>query len=174
MKYKLLVAVVPFAVALATTSADASVRGFTQSGVGCLATAWTQPDGSVVSQELSLDRDQWGVHSNRTDRSVDVECPINISFITSSQPNIVAVGIIGYDRNPSTDLTCVVERRDGQGNITYSAGLSTHDSGPGFKQDIVSPSGVGVQGYWTLHCSLPAVSNGNISHLTNYYLQTNE
>jgi len=162
MKYKLLIAALPFAAALAP-SADAAAfvqRSFTFSGVACQPTRFANASNC-------LERDQFGVQ-NSCGFDVSVECPVNLSFDIGTATSL---NLQAYDRNPATDVECDLQRVDANGNPTFSTHIKTNGSGPGvqslFNGGIGSPL---LAGAWRLRCNLPAVSGGAISHLVSYEL----
>jgi hypothetical protein len=163
MKHKLLGMVLPLAIALVPSSADAS-RHYSTSGVAC--------EGAFAGQQSCLTRNQYGIQ-NICGSEVTVECPVNPSVNTAGQPVVSFFGFQGYDRNPSTDVNCDLQRIDANGGITYTANIKTSGSAAGTQGLLISPNTI-VQGVWRLRCAMPAVSSGNFSHLVSYGMVTNE
>lgn len=164
MTQKMLVIALPLVVALASASAAAS-RVYPHSGVGCV---------QAVGSQNSIDRTQYGVHNTSSSSAVTVECPVNPSYVSSAQPVVSIFGVQAYDRNPSADVSCDLQRVDGNGNVSYTTNLHTSNSGAGVQGLVVSPSGVIVSGTWRLRCSVPAAVSGNFSHVTSYSMITSE
>lgn len=167
MKQKLLVVGLPLVIALASAPADAAKRAYEQSGVGCI---------QAFGSENSIDRTQYGVHNTSSTAAVTVECPVNISEITSAAQTISVFGVTAYDRSPSADVNCDIQRLDGNGNVSFTANLKTTGSGAAAQGLTVSPNSVLIQGTWRLRCSLPAtvVGGGGFNHLVQYGMITNE
>jgi len=165
MKHKLLGVVLPLAVALVASSADAS-RNYSTSGVACSAAI------PIQSQLLCLERNQYGIQ-NHCASPVTVECPINPSFNSAGQPVVSAFGFSGYDRSASSDVNCDLQRIDANATITYTANLTTTGSGAAVQGPLIAPNTI-VQGVWRLRCALPAISGTNFSHLVSYGMVTNE
>jgi len=166
MKQKLLVVALPLVVALASPSADAALRSFEHSGVQC-----QQADHLASS---ITDRTQFGIHNTSLTDGVTVECPLNTSPLGSNAP-VSTIGIDAYDRSPSADISCDVQRITGTGNISYTIHLQTNLSQSAVQGLAVAPSGVIIDGTWRLRCWIPpAPSAGWFNHIVSYGMVYNE
>ena len=122
MKQKLLIVSFSLMGALASASADAADRYFPHSGVQC-------QQADHLANNIT-DRTQYGIHNTSLTDGVTVECPLNTSELASNDL-VLGFGIQAYDRSSSADLSCDVQRIDGNGNVTYTANLTTSGSGSG-------------------------------------------
>lgn len=103
MKHKLLAAVLPATIALASTSAKAEVLAY--SGAGCQPTAAAQS---------CVDRTQYGTH-NTCSFDIVLECPIDISFksgtsLANVTGTVTTFAMQAYDRSASADVSCDLQR----------------------------------------------------------------
>lgn len=168
MKYKLLVAAFPVAMALASPSANASL--YLYSGVGC---------GATAAAQSCLERSQYGVH-NTCSVAVDVECPVDVVFPgTATTGTATSITLQAYDRNAAAnaDVSCNLERIDANGNPTFTMNIKTSGggAGAGLQSPLVnlgSPLLIGAA--WRLRCTLPGASGGWFSHVVSYKLNTNQ
>jgi len=135
------------------------------------------PDGTVSDALTNtIERTQYGVHNTSTTSPVTVECPLNVSYFGSNSPSVSGFSIKAYDRNPSSDVNCNMQRIDGNGNVSYTAALTTSNSGAGVQDVSVLPTGVTILGTWRLRCSIPATvsGGGGFNHLVSYSISVNE
>ena len=164
MKKLVLAALVLMSTAL---SGSAFARRLTFHGTMC------QP---VSGNTTSVDYSVFGIN-NTSAGTVTIECPMPISYSTTAIPTIIDVAGEAYDRNTTSDVICTVQKLDAVGTVLASAVGQTHNGGPGssaqnFGFGVVS--GVAVDGYWRMRCTLPAVQSGAFCHLVSIVMNTSE
>lgn len=120
------------------------------------------PQSASVSQ---MDYTHFGVH-NASASTGWVACGAGIPILAT----INTVTVRTYDRNPATDVACTLTLTDLFGTSLFSQTKSTTGSGAGSQGLSYSP-GVGTHTL-TLGCSIPAVSAGNLSHVTSFRVIT--
>jgi hypothetical protein len=109
----------------------------------------------------------FGVH-NVSGATAQVSCG-GVSVVSADVSTIEAVV---YDRNPATNVSCVMRVQDAAGNQIAAAVRSSAGSGVA-PQTLTFIPPVNVAGMVHLDCSIPAVSAGNFSHVTSYRINSN-
>ena len=161
----LLTAILPFAVALAATSADAAGKTMLMSGVTCQAATGTQGtclDGSV-----------FGVN-NVCATDVAVDCPIVAPFETGAATTVGSFGINAFDRSSSSDVSCDVQKLASDGSVLYTKNLKTSGNSLPLQSQSFTPTPLStlVSGTWKMRCIIPGVTGSGVSHVSTYSFAT--
>jgi hypothetical protein len=121
------------------------------------------------SDAASIHRNGWGVANTSSTTNIQVECPLNAQFSTTSAPNVVQIGINAYDRSTTSDIRCTFERTDSSSNIYWSGTISTSGYGSAVQQSWTSVT-VSEANWWVARCTIPAYSASNgTSHLVSLW-----
>jgi hypothetical protein len=123
----------------------------------------------------ALEYSQFGI-DNTSAAPVTIECPLPLSFNGNAIANVTAASAVAYDRNTTSDVVCSLQVVNSLGNVLQSFNAQTSGGGPGSNfQPLTFPVSQAISSnYWRLHCTLPAIQSGALSHLTTYGLDTNE
>jgi hypothetical protein len=142
------------AVALVST-ASAADDGY--SGVVC--------NPSTFSDVSKLAYGQFGVHN--TAASTAVACGANPIF----GADVNRIEAIVYDRNAATDVCCTMMVLDADGLVLSSSTPCSAGSGAASQLLLFIPA-FNVSSTVAMTCSIPAVSGGQLSHVTTYRVRT--
>ena len=156
---KLLAAVLPLGLALASSSADA--RTHVATGAEC------QPETGSTCIQFT----QFGAHNICT-TTQGLECPITHSYVGSQ--TITQFYFIGYDRHSSQNVSCTIRRTDGAGNILFSSSKNTTGESATSQLIVWLNLNQTQSAWWNMRCTLPPVEAGEFSHLSSFVTLTTE
>jgi hypothetical protein len=121
---------------------------------------------SANSEVSKLVYSQFGVH-NVAGSTAGVLCGANPPV--GADVNRIQATV--YDRNPATDVCCTMMVLNADGLVIASSAPCSGGSGAASQLLSYIPP-VNTAGSVALSCSIPAVSGGNLSHLTTYRVRT--
>jgi hypothetical protein len=150
-----------------------SMMAFLLVGVATAGTARAAETSlsGVVCQPMkgdAVDYGQYGVHNPSAFGSPDVtvECSLPLGLATG--PRVTGVVVTTYDRNTSSNVSCLLTELDLSGGVMWSTTLATSGSASGPQTLTFSPPAASQANHaWRLRCTIPALaSSGLASHVT--------
>jgi hypothetical protein len=151
------VSLVAFLLVGASTAGTARAAETTLSGVIC------QPIKGVA-----VDYGQYGVHNPSAFGAPDVTVECSLPLGLGGSPSVTSVIVTTYDRNTSSNLSCLLTELGLSGDVLWSATLTTSGSASGPQVlAFAPPAGTFPSNAWRLRCTIPALgSSGLASHVT--------
>ena len=150
--------VAPLALALGVIIPSAAHAWIYESGAACI------PKNSTEAGKIEYDH-VLGM-GNKSTSSAIVYCPF-----VHDDDQLAAYGEVWVtDQNPSSNATCSVRGRNRYGSVTWYSGTSSTSGSSSQAQSLLF-TGLPTTEYrmaFTAMCTLPPISNGAVSRLTNF------